>query len=388
MKKIYFSLITLLLAISSCEEKELSPISESLGKPDPVTEVVVESCAGGALISYKIPNTEDLLSVNCEYEVNGVRHEAVASYFENKLKLEGFNDMEEHTAVLYAVNRSQVKSDPVEVKFTPKESPLSLAAKSVEIKADFGGARFQWRNPALASLTVEFMGPDENGEASTLRIFTSDIDKNSYTIRGFESKESTFSIVLSDNYGNKTEPISATVIPLFEEEVTKSNIKVMRLSDDPSWTNWEGRDEFLIDDNHSNFGSTPNNAVPATVTFDLGSVVKLSRFVLFHRFFSSTYYNHGNPQKMEIYICDHEPDQEGNWADWEKVLDCEVVKPSGSPGSIVTDLDMETARNGFEFNFDLEQKPVRYVRLRVIQAWGSTTFTNFAEIDFYGDVIE
>lgn len=386
MKNIYINLITLLLFVSSCTEKELLPINTSLGKPEPVTDVTVEPRPGGALISYKIPNVEDLLSVNCEYEVNGERREVVASYFENKVLLEGYNDMKEHTAKLYTVNRAQERSEAIEVNFTPKESPLSIAAKTVQIKADFGGARFEWRNPERASLTVEFMGPDDNGEQSTLRIFTTDVDKNSYSVRGFDTKESRFSIILSDNFGNKTEPIFADLIPLFEEELDKSKIKVMRLTDDPSWTNWEGRDEYLIDDNHSNFGSTPNNAIPATVTFDLGCTVKLSRFVLFQRYFTQTYYVHGNPKKMEVYISDHEPNQEGDWNDWIKVLDCEVVKPSGSPGTTVTDLDIETAKNGHEFNFNLEQQAVRYIRLRILSAWGGTTFTNFSEIDFYGDI--
>ena len=41
--------------------------------------------------------------------------------------IQGYNDTLEHTATLYAVNRAQELSDPVEVKFYPKESPLSKA---------------------------------------------------------------------------------------------------------------------------------------------------------------------------------------------------------------------------------------------------------------------
>ena len=48
MKTKYLSFILLLLAFSSCSEKELSPISGSLGKPGIVTDVTVEPLAGGA----------------------------------------------------------------------------------------------------------------------------------------------------------------------------------------------------------------------------------------------------------------------------------------------------------------------------------------------------
>ncbi|WP_455787585.1 DUF4959 domain-containing protein, partial [Parabacteroides goldsteinii] len=136
MKTIYLSFILLLLVFSSCSEKELQPISSSLGKPGVVTDVVVEPSAGGATISYKIPNSEDLLAVKCLYTLpNGKEQEATASFYENKLLIQGYNDTAEHTAVLYAVNRAQELSAPVEVKFHPLESPLNKSTKTVSIDA-------------------------------------------------------------------------------------------------------------------------------------------------------------------------------------------------------------------------------------------------------------
>lgn len=178
MKTKYLSFILLLLAFSSCSEKELSPISGSLGKPGIVTDVTVEPLAGGATISYKIPNSEDLLAVKCVYTLSGDReNEVMVSYYENKLLIQGYNDTLEHTATLYAVNRAQELSDPVEVKFYPKESPLSKAIKTATIKADFGGAGFSWRNSDKVPLNVELLGPDSVGQMSTLNILTSDIEK-------------------------------------------------------------------------------------------------------------------------------------------------------------------------------------------------------------------
>lgn len=67
----------------------------------------MEPSAGGATISYKIPNSEDLLAVKCVYTLSdGKENEVMASYYENKLLLQGYNDTLEHTAVLYAVNRA------------------------------------------------------------------------------------------------------------------------------------------------------------------------------------------------------------------------------------------------------------------------------------------
>lgn len=190
----YLKFTLLLPFLFSCSEKEQLPISESLGKPGVVTNVVVEPTAGGAVVSYKIPNTEDLLAVKCLYTTtNGKEYEVTASYYEDKLAIQGYNDTSEHTATLYAVNRAQELSDPIEVKFTPLESALAKAIKSVAIEQDFGGARFSWRNPEKAPLNIEFLAPDSTGEMSTMNIMMSDIDENVYNIRCYAPEPKNFS---------------------------------------------------------------------------------------------------------------------------------------------------------------------------------------------------
>ena len=333
------------------------------------------------------------MAVKCVYTAtNGKEYEVTASYYENKLLIQGYNDTSEHTAILYAVNRAQELSDPVEVKFTPLESSLTKAVKTVAIEQDFGGARFTWRNPEKAPLNIEFLGPDSTGQMSTLNIMTSDVDQNVYNIRGYAPVLNNFSMILSDNYDNYSDTITAEVTPLFEEKLNKKNMRVMNLANDKSLTNWEGRDAYILDDDHNTFGCFITNALPgAPATFDLGTVAKLSRLVVHQRIYNfgaNIAYGHGNPRTFEVYVCDHKPAQSGDWSEWTKVMDCEIVKPSGSPGSTVTDLDMDVAKNGHEFSFDLSQVPVRYVRLVFMSAFGGATFSNIADVDFYGSIEE
>lgn len=384
MKTKYISLLLLILVTFSCSEKELLPISSSLGKPGIVTDVVVEPSAGGAVISYKIPNSEDLIAVKCIYTVtNGEQHEVLASCYENKLVIAGYNDISEHTVTLYSVNRAQELSDPVEVKIRPQESPLSKAIKSVVIEADFGGARFSWRNPEKAPLNIEFLGPDTLGQMTTLNIMTSDIDKNIYNIRGYKSKKYKFSMIISDNFNNSSDTISTEVSPLFEEKLEKKKMLVMGLDNDVAFTGWGSQNVHMLDDDFSTFGHTLNNALPGALTIDLGCTAKLSRFLLYQRG-GGYYYRHGNPKKMEVYTCNHLPSKTGDWSEWTKIMDCEVIKPSGMPGSTMTDMDKEAADNGHEFAFDLSQPPMRYVRIKFISTWGGATFIHPAEITFYG----
>lgn len=388
MKTKYLSIIVFIGAFFSCTEKELAPISNSMGKPGVVTDVVVEPSAGGALVSYKIPNSEDLLAVKCVYVLsNGKESEAIASYYENTLVIQGYNDTKEHTAQLYAINRAGELSDPVAVKFTPEESPLNKAASTVTIEADFGGACFRWKNPEKAPLNIELLGPDDVEEVRTLNILTSNIDNNTYSVRGFSPDLSKFSIIISDNFGNYADTISAELTPLFEEKLDKKKMRVMRLGNDASFAEWGCTDANMIDDDTESFGHTANNALPAAMTVDLGNTAKLSRFVIHMRNWG-IYYEHGNPRKMEIYTCDHTPNSNGDWSEWTKIMDAEIVKPSGSPGKTVTDLDLETARNGHEFSFDLATPPMRYIRILYTSAWDGSSYTSPAELTFYGENVE
>jgi len=145
MKSVKFLLAMVIIMITcACEEKKLEPIHGSLGKPGMVTILEQESIPGGVTVVYRIPESEDILSVVAEYTLtNGKTYKSEASYFENTLTIAGFNDhTKEYTANLYTINRAQERSDHVTVRFTPGESALSKVANSMEIIADWGGPRF------------------------------------------------------------------------------------------------------------------------------------------------------------------------------------------------------------------------------------------------------
>lgn len=165
---------------------------------------------------------------------------------------------------------------------------------------------------------------------------------------------------------------------------------VMKLGSDASFTNWEGMDSYLIDDDHDTFGHSASNSMPAAFTIDLGCVAKPSRVVMFQRKYSDSYYNWGNPLDFEVYVFKGTgtPSQSGDWSEWEKVMDCLIVKPSGSPSGTVTDEDITAAEEGHEFAFELSQEPIRYIRLKILSTWGGSAFTHPAEVDLYGEVVE
>jgi len=387
MKKILY-IPLLFLALLSCSEKELAPITKSLGKPGIVTNVQQEPLPGGVMLTYQIPKTEDILAVKAVYVLsNGQTCESVSSYYENTLIVLGFNDQQEHQLSLFTVSRAQELSDPVTVRFTPLESPLRKVINSIEIIPDFGGANFSWENEDKVPINFEFIAQDEIGQMMVRNVYTSEALLGSRSIRGYPNAPWRFAVIISDRYGNRSDSIFPPLVltPLYEERLDKKIWNIMRLGSDANFTNWEGMDPYIIDDDKDTFGHSANSTVPgAAYTIDMGQTAKLSRIVFFNRWFSDSYYSWGNPKAMEVYTCFTTPSSNGNWDEWTKVMDIVQIKPSGASGTTMLDGDLEYAQAGFEFSFPIEMPPTRYIRVSVLNTWENTSYSHPCEVDIYG----
>lgn len=389
MKKQFLLMIVAAAALQACTKKVNEPISPATGKPGQVTDVSVVNQPGGAIITYRIPKQADLLSVKAVYTLsNGKKYESAASLYENNLVVQGFNDENEHEVLLYAVNRAQETSDPVKCTIKPLTSPLKRASRTAIIQSDFGGARFSWTNELNSPLAFELYTPDSLGRMNLARVITSTVTDGSQALRGYPPMPRIFAMVVKDNFGNRSDtifPPGGKLTPLFEERLPKNVMKIMKLANDQNFTNWEGADLKMIDDDKTTFGHSPSSSLPAPFTLDMGVTAKVSRLVIFQRNFSSSYYNWGNPRAIDVYVRSAAPSQNGDWSEWTKIMETEIVKPSGAGSSTVTDDDIRAAESGHEFVFDLSLEPVRYIRIVVRSTWGSTTFTHPAEIDVYGE---
>jgi hypothetical protein len=301
--------------------------------------------------------------------------------------IEGFNDIVEHEALFYTVNRAQVTSDPVSVKFTPLESPLSKSVKSANIISDFGGVNFNWRNEDKAALTYELLAQDSMGNMQIARIVSSKLDSADYTLRGYEPEPRKFGMIIRDNFGNASDtliPPGGSVTPLFEEKLNKNEMSIVILGSDVSWTNWDGRDYYIIDDNIRTMGHT-NISSNFSFTLDLGRKAKLSRFLLHQRLETlSLLYANNNPKDFEVYACFGTPSASGDWSEWTKVKDCTIIKPSGSPVGTNTDEDIIAGTDGHEFTFSPSMEPVRYIRFNILRTWQPANLCFIGEITPFG----
>jgi hypothetical protein len=308
-----------------------------------------------------------------------------SSLYENKIKLEGYNDVDEHIVKLYSINRAQEISDPVSVSFTPLESSLNKVSKTVKIERSFGGAQFSWFNKDKSALTFDFMAQDSTGSLKTMKIITSQSDSVKHMLHGFKPEPRVFAALVMDNWGNVSDtiyPPGKEIVPLYEEKLDKSRMSIMKLGSDANFTNFDGAEAYLIDDDISTYGHTSSSSLPASFTIDLGETAKLSRLVMYQR--QDEPFCWGNPKNFEVYGCQNRPSQDGDWDDWTWIMHCTIIKPSGSPVDTNTDEDMAALKAGHEFVFDLNQPPVRYVRIKIIDTWEGSTFTHPAEVTLYG----
>lgn len=392
MKKVYLLMILALIICASCTEKQLEPITKSLGKPAVPTEINVEPISGGVVISYRVPNVEDILGVKAVYSLSdGKQREVISSYYNDRVQIMGYDDMDEHHAVLYTVNRAMELSDPVTVEFVPLESSISKVSKSMKIVRDFGGAQYSWTNEERESVTMEILTNDELGNMVAMKIMSTASKTGTFALRGYDVQPRWFAAVLRDNYGNVSDTIyprnelgeKIQIAPLYEQKLNKSPMRVMILDNDASFSDFGASNENVIDDNLETFGHSSNGTMPASITIDLGEYVKLSRVVIHQR--NNDYYGWGNPRTFEVYSSENEPDRSGDWGQWTKLLNCEVIKPSGMPSGTVTDEDIEAAKEGHDFSFDIDQEPLRYLRFKFTSVWTSSTFCHFAELTFFGD---
>ncbi|MDR2474177.1 MAG: DUF4959 domain-containing protein [Tannerella sp.] len=387
------------IALASCNEKQLEPINASKGKPMPVTNVSAEPIPGGATISFVIPKDNDVLSVKAVYTItNGKQREAITSFYGNTLTVEGYNDLNPHEVLLYTISRSKQLSDPVKVTFTPLESPISKAVKTAFITSDFGGAYFAWRNSAKVMLTVEMLAENTKGELQTARIVTSSVDSANFTIRGYEPKPQKFGLIFRDNWDNVSDvilPADGTIIPREEKMLDRQLFSIFKINNiylqgDVTFTNWEGRDEYMFDGDVETYGHSYSGSLPVSITLDLGKQVRLSRLVLFHRHSGDNadahYFAWGNPRHYVVYGR-REPPATGNWDEWTQLIDFTQEKPSGtnSEYDLITDEDRQYAINGFESSFPQTENTYRYIRFRFLTSWENRPYVHPAEFVFYGE---
>ncbi|SEM64962.1 protein of unknown function [bacterium A37T11] len=391
--------IILLLNICSiigCHEDKISPLEGSTNPPGQVSNVTVENLAGQAKVSYSLPKDQDLLYIKAVYNIRtGVSREVKSSYYANTLILDGFADTDEHEVSIYAVNRSEVASEPVKIIVKPLENPVWEVYRSLKILPDFAGVRITAENPHNANVALEIVKQDSLGKWEPFLPFIYSSQKQiSQTTRGLEITPQKFGVTVRDRFQNYTDTLFGEITPFYEELLPKNLFKELRLPTDAAIQKVTAGIPLMWDGNNGNLTSQrmltePADPKPQWISIDLGQSAKLSRIKIWNysEFMSDgnhQFYYRGQMRFFEIWGSEN-PNPDGSWDSWTKIGTFENIKPSGLPYGQNSAEDFAAGKAGFDYNFNSDAPKVRYLRFKNLQNWMGTTWFEILEINVYGD---
>ena len=403
--KIFIILTGLILGamLCSCQEEPVGQTATNHTPPGKITNAHADPLPGGARITYTLPKDNDLLYVKAVYNVNGVVKTEASSLYNKSLEIKGFGTTDEQTVLLYCVNRSNVYSEPVEVKIRPDTPPITHIRNSMKMNPGFGGVQILWKNEYKAPVAIYVVAADSIGDIKVADVVYTSAEDGRFNLRGFDDSSRLFGVYVRDHWDNYSDTLKGVFTPYFEEELEKAKFKRASLLADNTTIYGSGwAFERLWDgDINSPYIQGAAGSHPNYFTIDLGVEAKLSRYSLWHRLYnpsnSAESYMYGvtpNLKKWKIYgasqlstSTDLDYWKDDGWkADWFLLADCYSIKPSGE-GSTITQEDYEYAMNGFEFEIPLNAPSVRFIRFYVETTWSGTgTQVNIGEVAFWGEV--
>ncbi|MBL4561940.1 MAG: DUF4959 domain-containing protein [Labilibaculum sp.] len=395
LKSLFIFILVLAMMFACDEDDGSSPLEHNMETPGTITNLSVENLPGKAIISYTLPSNQDLLYVKAMYTLpsTGKEVEVKSSSYNNNLTVEGFFTTNEQEIKLYAVNRSEVTSDPVPVTIKPLESPIWEVFRSVEVSTAFGGFNITAENSTESDVVVLLMSENENDEweVEDNSIYTSTA-KIASQIRGLDTISYDYALTVRDRWLNYTDTLYTSVVPLYEALIPKSGYVGMFLTGDaeyhPSTSMSKMWDDNIIDwPNLYMTQSAFTPTEPHIITFDIGLLAKISRVKIWdypEYYNGRTYYYLGCMKRFEIWGTD-DPQAGSSLDDWSLLGTFEATKPSGLPYGEQNDEDYNAANAGFDWEVDINAPKVRYLRIRSLENWGGSTNLAISELQVYGD---
>src|SRR5690606_22167789 len=217
-----------------------------------------------------------LLYIKAVYPISsGAIREVRASDYANGMVLDGFSTTDEQSVQLYAVNRSEVESEPVDITVKPLENPIWSVYRSLQILPDFAGVRITAENVQEADIVLEIIRKDSLGKwGPFLPYVYSSQETIGQTNRGLDTLEQEFGVTVRDRFLNYTDTLYQAIRPLYEEQVPKPFSEV-RLPGDAEIQTVTGGIPTIWDGNNSSSSSNrmltePADPEPQFITIDLG----------------------------------------------------------------------------------------------------------------------
>ena len=337
MKTVYNALFVLLLltVFSGCKEEYIGQYPVDSVAPKQVSNVQVQNMKGRVVLTYTLPEEDDLLCVTARYVLqNGVKREMSSSAYSNKIELKGFGKGRKYQVELYSIDKSYNESAPCVVEVEPEDSPIYDVFHTLQLFDAFGGVKLHWENPLKENVVLGAMMKESDGTWKHVETIYSSEAVADKAIRGLDAKPADFAFYFRDIYDNHTDTLYKEMTPLFEEEMDKSKFMEFPLGKYFTHNNFGSKSMTGMWNNVYNvekdlFYISAGTGMKPYFSFDMGVESKLSRFRLWTRL--QYMYRLHHLRTFTVYgtndaAVTKDPD---NWEGWIKLMDCESFRPSG-----------------------------------------------------------
>lgn len=382
----------ILLAVSCQEKFEHKPIGEGDNvAPNPVKDVVVTNTNGGAVLHYTLPDNPDILYVKASYlNSRDIPMDVKVSTYVDSLVIEGLGDTKERDVELVVVDHFENASTPVHAKINPLIPAVETVYSSLDLTPNFGGFILSFTNPAKAAVSFYIHDWDpEQGKYVLYDVLSSKSESGTFTVKGFDDSEHYFAVSVRDKYDNESELFEKTVKPLYEEELVKSNFKLLNCDCDVSWNTNGGNWQMMFDGLAQawNYGHVDYPVpFPHSFTIDLAVNAKLSEIKFWQSQDSEDkQFAHGCPKHFRCYGCVETADYR-NLDNWILLFDGYLERPSGGQFGIdpLTEEDLQAAKNGHVFPMDPNAPTIRYFRFQSLASWSGMETSLISEFSIFG----
>lgn len=396
LKIVFLAIFSML--IGACNEEFNIPIEKDSLLTGNVSNILVENLPGAAILTYSIPTDPGFLYTLAEVtSKNGKVRQFKSSHYINTLKIDGFGDTDTYEVKVYAVNKSEVKSEPISVEVNPLTPPFLTVFETVEVTEDFGGVNIKFENESEADVGIILYATDSLGDFKQYGSFYSKAKNGSHTFRGMRNENTKIGVFVRDRWENTSDTLMDEVTPLFEELLKKPFVDVTLPGDAKIYEGlhyiskahmWSGQwsTDFSNPFNPGQSMTTdmPGAVDPLHVTFALNGSQKarLSRIRISHYYT----YTDRDMKKYEIWGHPGPYPQDGSWDGWIKLGSYEQKKPSGLPSGQYSEEDKSVWEAGDNFDLLTDAPPIQYIRIKCFENWAGNANMAIAEVTLWGSV--
>lgn len=262
--------------------------------------------------------------------------------------------------------------------------------ESTNIKKGTGSIDWYSSPPGSFSTEIKY-----TGKTGTERVVYAPANEDITSLPDFQSGESIAYRTMFrpepmaiDTFYTETETREIIEVPALVDKSLFANVKLpgdrwQAHLNNASWNierAWDG-----ITNNDNLLFHATRTGFPATITIDIGTLTKLTSMKMWARTSGGALFNLGVISRLEIYGRATAPDlKDGSMTGWTKIMDGTSVKPSGLPRGQNTAEDLAYARAGEDYQFNPNAEPVRYIRFKVLDNWGTDTYWYINEISLWG----